>query len=49
MIKIVILFRINAVASTTEAGAKKAPYDASLPQHKVRNTKYNYHVKKCVT
>ncbi len=31
-------FRINVAASTSEGGAKKAPYDVSLPPHKVRAT-----------
>jgi hypothetical protein len=30
--------RINVAASTSESGAKKAPYDVSLPPHKVRAT-----------
>jgi hypothetical protein len=30
--------RINVAASTSEGGAKKAPYDVSLPPHKVRAT-----------
>jgi hypothetical protein len=35
---ILLYLRINVAPSTSEGGAKKAPYDVSLPPHKVRAT-----------